>query len=83
MELTIKEIAKKYGLEYHIVYLGLSEAGLTHCGKNRRYNEMGAVAAVSHYLISRIDRHKAKIYGYLEMMEQINACLKKEGQKQG
>ena len=77
--MTIKEIAKKYGLEYHIVYFGLSEAGLLHYGKNSQYDEIGAIAAVFRYLTSRIDRHKAKIYGYLEMMEQINNCLKKEG----
>lgn len=81
--MTIKEIAKKYGLEYHVVYMGLSEAGLVRHSKNMQYDEMGAVAAVFRYMTSRIDRHKAKIYGYLEMMEQINACLEKERHKQG
>ena len=77
-KMTIKEIAKKYGVEYHIVYIGLCEAGLVRYGKGHRYDEMGAVAAVVQYLVSRIDRCREKVTGYLEIMEQINDTLKNE-----
>ena len=82
--LTIKEIAKKYDLEYFVVYCALDEAGLLkRRGKNVQYNEIGTLGAVMRYLTARLDKYKRRCYSFLDMMEQIDDALKNKLQKQG
>ena len=59
--MTIKEFAKKYGLDYQFVWMALHETGvLIHGTKNMRYNEKEILQACGVYSFQKIDVHKEK-----------------------
>lgn len=81
--MTIKEIALKYGIEYHVIYQAMIEAGLVRYGKNRQYSEREVIAAVCSFVLDRANRHMRETDKYLDMGKRIAATIENEGQKQG
>lgn len=79
--MRLRQIADKYGIDYNLLYQMLSyKNAIRRYGK---YDEYDAIRIFATGVFERIEVHKAKIYKYLDCVENINAVLKKERQKQG
>ena len=79
MSMTIKQIAKKYDLEYSFVYNALDYAGLLkRRTKGVQYDEMGAIGACTRYIMYKLGCLHSKEHDLLKTLRQISDVLKKQ-----
>lgn len=75
--MTLKQIAKKYNLDYFMLYQGLSDQGLLRrWHKNVEYDEKLVLNACSRYLYRRILKLRNKIAGLQADRDGIVQILK-------
>lgn len=77
--MTIKQIAKKYGLEYSFVYNALGYAGLLKRHfKNVQYDEMEAIEACTRYIMYKLGCLYSKEHDLLKTLKQISKTMEYE-----
>ena len=77
--MTIKEMAEKYSMDYQLVYQSLANSGrLIRGKKDTQYSERDMVSDCVVYILSRLDKLKAKAWDLVGALERINVSLKKD-----
>ncbi len=80
--MTIKQMAKKYNLDYQLVYQAISFSGiLVRRCKDMEYSESDMIQSCVSYICVRLDKLKAKALDLVDALERISCFSEKESQK--